>query len=191
MRYILLIIAIATLALTGCKNEQTQSGDSAKESGKLKTAMKKAMKELSKEITDENFKKGKTLTSIKMLSLKSNKVVDLSSFKGKKVLIDFWSSWCVPCIEMFPDLNKIKAEYEDKQGILKVITISVDPMPGKIKEIIKDKNATFEVLQASESLQNAGILLPHTLLVDESGKIVNSTNGKHSFEELKKFIGVK
>lgn len=193
MRFFI-VIALSGILFCACakKEEQTAAAAPVMTS---KEAVAKEMKQvetaLSTELTDENFSKGKNILGIKMKSVKTGATVDFAQFKGKKILIDFWSSWCIPCIEMFPELNKLKSEFEDKGATVKVITVSVDPMPQKVVDIIKEKNAQFEVLQAPESLQNAGILLPYSVAVDENGVVTQTTNGKHNFEELKKLIGIK
>ncbi len=189
-KFIIFSLAFVFL-FAGCRKAEEQKTEETKNDKKESELIKKVDAELSKEVTDATFEKGKSLAGIKLKSLKNDAVVDLGSFKGSKVLIDFWSSWCIPCIEMFPDLNRIKTEYEDSGKKVKVITVSVDPMPQKVMDIAKEKNALFEILQAPETLQNAGILLPFTVAVDENGTVLNTTNGKHSFEELKKFLGVQ
>ncbi len=195
MMKLIIYLSILIILFAGCRKSEEQTGESVPQEPKAikeaKEALKKVEEALSKEITESNFQKGRSLSTIKLKSLKTDTIIDLNQFKGKKIMIDFWSSWCLPCIEMFPDLNRLKKEYEDEKGILKVITISVDPMPEKVLEVIKEKNALFEVLQAPELLQNAGILLPFTVFVDETGVVKETMNGKHSFEELKKFIGVE
>ncbi len=190
MKKTLLLTLIISLFFAVSCSKKTQQTQNSAQNG-LKKAMKSVNKELAKEITDENFKVGKNVYSIKLKSVQTGKVVEFSQFKGKKILIDFWSSWCVPCIAMFPDLEKIKKEYEDKGGKVKVLTISLDPLVAKTKKIIQDKKVDFEVFKAPSTLADSGILMPYTLVVDENGKIVKATNGKHSFEELKKLLGLK
>lgn len=138
--------------------------------------------------TVEMFSKGGNIHDIKMKSISSGKVVDFSQYKGKKILFDFWSSWCEPCIEMFPIINRLKREVEDGKGTLKILSISVDPMPGKIKEIMKKKKVEFEVLNAPPELANSGILMPYLAVADENGKIFATSNGKHTFKEILKMI---
>ena len=58
----------------------------------------------------------------------------------------------------------------------------------KIKKIIADKNAQFDVLQAPESLAESGIIMPYMALADESGNVITTISGKHTYEEFEKII---
>ena len=146
------------------------------------------VKGLENEILGEDFDKGKNIHAFEMVSIKSGEKVKFGDFKGKRILVDFWASWCEPCIAMFPELNRLKAEYEDGKKTLKILSVSVDPMPGKIKKIIADKNAQFDVLQAPESLAESGIIMPYMALADENGNVITTISGKHTYEEFEKII---
>ena len=127
-----------------------------------------------------------------MVSIKSGEKVKFGDFKGRKILVDFWASWCDPCIAMFPDINKLKEKFEDGDKTLKILSVSVDPMPGKIKKIIAEKNALFDVLQAPESLAESGVIMPTMVLADENGKVIAVSSGKkHSYDELVKLVETK
>lgn len=54
----------------------------------------------------------------------ANKVVSLQTFKGNYLIIDFWASWCVPCIENIPFIQRAALKFESKN--LKVLTVSLD-----------------------------------------------------------------
>lgn len=147
------------------------------------------VKETLPELTGENFEKGASIHQIALASLKTGEKITFLNYKGKKIFLDFWSSWCEPCVEMLPVINKLKKELEDKEGLVKIISISVDPSPGKARKVMEEKGVEFEVLQAPESLGNSGILLPYIAIADESGKIIVASSGKkHTYEELIKMI---
>jgi thiol-disulfide isomerase/thioredoxin len=58
----------------------------------------------------DNLKVGETAPEINLPDLKGNTIA-LSAFKGKVVLIDFWATWCSPCVEEQPQLHKLYEKY--------------------------------------------------------------------------------
>ncbi|HSW60249.1 MAG TPA: TlpA disulfide reductase family protein [bacterium] len=169
-------------ACTGKKDVQPEK----KETPEIKKA--ETVEENHAEISSGNFEKGQTIHHISLPSVKTGEIIKFETFKGKRILFDFWSSWCEPCIAMFPDINKLKTELEDKKGNLKILSISVDPMKGNVLKIMEQKKVLFEVLQAPESLANSGILMPFAAVADENGKIIRTVSGKHTYEEFLKLI---
>ena len=166
--------------------EIVQGGETVKPEGEIE------VKGLENEILGEDFEKGKNIHAFEMVSIKSGEKVKFGDFKGRKILVDFWASWCDPCIAMFPDINKLKEKFEDGDKTLKILSVSVDPMPGKIKKIIAEKNALFDVLQAPESLAESGVIMPTMVLADENGKVIAVSSGKkHSYDELVKLVETK
>jgi len=186
-------ISLFTIALFLCVNCSKKTEENASVPAtqpRIPESIESAAAELEKELTEEDFQKGKNILGIAMKSLSSGKMVKFSDYKGKKLIVDFWSSWCIPCIEMFPDIEKIKKDLEEGTGTVKVLSISVDPLAENARKIMKKQGISFEVLQAPESLQAAGILLPYTVFTDDNGTIVTTTNGKHSYAEIKKLAGI-
>ena len=97
----------------------------------------------------------------------------ISEFKGKFILLDFWSSGCGPCVESIPEMEKVMDLYKDK---MTVISISEDPK-ARWKEYIKTKgmggNQWNELRKGRTGLalnyQERGI--PHYVLIAPDGKI--------------------
>lgn len=99
--------------------------------------------------------------------------VSLKDFKGKGLLINFWATWCVPCVAEMPALEKLYQELKG-DGII-VVGINFDPPENAagVKEFIRDKGITFPILLAdSIELANAwGVSgFPESFLVDREGK---------------------
>lgn len=69
--------------------------------------------------------------------------VRLSDFRGKTVLLAFWATWCLPCKEELPTLQKIGEQYRDK-GLV-ILTIN-DEAPATIRDFLRAKHYNFEAL---------------------------------------------
>ena len=99
---------------------------------------------------------------------------------GKYLLLDFWGSWCVPCIQSLPDLKALKAHFKDK---LEIISIAVDNegnLP-KLKKIISDSSMRWQHILDPFSAKNSIFkhyrisAFPTYILIDPEGKIILKT----------------
>lgn len=114
-------------------------------------------------------------------SLKSvdGKTINLSDYKGKIVIIDFWATWCPPCRKGIPDLISIQKEY-NKDVV--IIGISLDDAR-TIKEVpgfIKDYGVNYPIVYGDENVVNAygGIRsIPTAFVIDKKGNIVDKHIG--------------
>ncbi len=70
--------------------------------------------------------------------------LDLSAYRGKVVLLDFWASWCEPCRRSFPWLNEMSAKYA-AQGLV-VIGIKVDRTQADAARFLRDVPASFPIV---------------------------------------------
>ena len=99
--------------------------------------------------------------------------VTLSSFKGKNVvLLDFWATWCPPCREAMPHLQKLHEEY-GKKG-LTIMSINLQEKESTVKKFIKSNGFTFNILldQTGEVANAYGVRgIPTMVLIDKNGKI--------------------
>lgn len=101
-----------------------------------------------------------------------------SDHKGKPVLINFFASWCLPCREEMPVLEKIVHEYQPKGVVF--LGIAVDDTEEKMKDFIARYNVTFPVgLDKTADIQKAFGLygIPTTYFIDSKGVISYSHSG--------------
>lgn len=70
--------------------------------------------------------------------------LNLARFRGKVVLLDFWASWCAPCRQSFPWLNRMHAKYGDR-GLV-VIGVNVDRDRADADRFLHDVPAKFEIV---------------------------------------------
>lgn len=122
--------------------------------------------------------------------LEGNKV-DSSVFKGKKIsVINIWGTFCSPCVEEIPELQKLAEEYKDKINMIGVVT---DPENAKdAKEMLESKKITYMNILANDSMSeilNKFEYVPVTLFVDESGKILDTfIPGSTDYKTLKGIV---
>ncbi len=117
------------------------------------------------------------------------KQVSLSDYLGKwAILVDFWATWCKPCIAEMVHLQKL---YDKKKaGGFVVLAVSIDgpETEAQVAPFVKNKGFTFPVLLDPEtratSLYNPRRAAPYTVLIDRSGKIVVRREGFNPGDEV-------
>lgn len=115
--------------------------------------------------------KGQTAPEIALKTL-SGESVKLSSLKGKVVLVDFWASWCGPCRESMPVLEKLSKSYKD-QGFV-VLGVNIDNDAEAARKFLKDLPVSFQVVcdaQKQVAKAYAPPTMPSSYLIDRQGKI--------------------
>ena len=115
----------------------------------------------------------------------------LEDYKGKWVLVNFWATWCPPCLEEIPDLIKLSETRKD----LMVIGIAMDYQdPGYVKEFANNLFVTYPiVLGDSKIAAQIGKIpgLPTTYLYNPNGKMVAQNVGALTREAVERYIDSK
>lgn len=114
---------------------------------------------------------------------------DLKAQRGKIVLIDFWASWCPPCIIAIPHLGGLQKRY-GRQGF-RVVGISMDDSPQTTKETMGKIPFNYPVVQGDAKFGNlyGGVLgLPLQFLIGTDGKILAIWSGEVPLASLDKEI---
>ena len=117
----------------------------------------------------------------------NGKEVDLKSFRGKYVYIDFWAAWCRPCREENPNLVKIYKTFGGKN--FEIIGISTNESVENWKKAVKDDGLTWTQLYDETGEVSEKYLvksLPNTWLLDKEGKILKKNiRGEELINALK------
>ena len=121
------------------------------------------------------------LSDIESLQLKTslvdlkNQKVDLSSYKGKKIIINYWATWCKPCITEMPGI--IRAQEILKNYNYTFLLIS-DEKISKISKFKNDKKYNFNFLKSVGSNETLGIYsLPTVYIFNEKGMKIETIVG--------------
>ncbi len=116
--------------------------------------------------------------------------VKSSALKGSVVVLNFWATWCQPCMSEIPELKQVAAGSK-----MKVIGIALDPDGVKtIKPFVATNNINYTVLVGDEEVFQRfnGVGIPYTLVLDPSQRIVKIYRGpttKEALEQDLKTIG--
>ena len=105
----------------------------------------------------------------------SGQEIALEDYRGKVVLLDFWASWCAPCLASLPAYDALRAELGTED--FDVVSVNVDANPQDAVDFLSERPVSFPVIIDPES--EIGIsynirTLPRAFLLNQSGEIVIS-----------------
>lgn len=112
----------------------------------------------------------------------------MSNFRGKLLLVNFWATWCPPCVEELPLLDFFYQENKDKN--LQIVGLAVD-QPSAVRTWLQTRPLNFPVGMAglggtelSKSLGNRSGSLPFTVVFGPKGSLLHRKIGKVTPEDL-------
>lgn len=115
---------------------------------------------------------GDTAPNFKLPRLETKGDIELKSYRGKVVYVDFWASWCGPCRLSLPELNKLRKKYR-KQGF-EVIAINLDEEKDEAMSFLKEFPVAYPTARDVKGTtpDKYGLQgMPTAYLVDRKGKI--------------------
>jgi cytochrome c biogenesis protein CcmG/thiol:disulfide interchange protein DsbE len=122
--------------------------------------------------------------------------LNMSGYRGKVVLLNFWATWCTPCRAEIPEFDRLQTGY-GPQG-LQVIGISMDDGPKPVREFSQQFKVNYPVAMGTEKLAQSygGILgLPVTFLIGRDGRIAAKYVGAAQIpvveQEIKTLLAAK
>jgi peroxiredoxin len=118
--------------------------------------------------------------------------INLADYHGKWVVINYWATWCHPCLQELPALNQFYQHYSDKAVVLGV---SFDQLPANEIQQLAQRLALNFPLLSSFPMDKFGVeninALPITFLVAPDGHLQATLHGPQTQESLAKTIGVR
>lgn len=118
-----------------------------------------------------------------------DKTVSLDDFKGKIVVINFWGTWCAPCVAEMPELQKLYKKHENDKDVA-IITMDANDELATVKKFMADNKYDFPVLLGDSYTGNimfsGSIAFPTTLFIDKQGRVAFTKigNTENLYEEF-------
>ncbi len=107
----------------------------------------------------------------------------LRDLRGKVVVLNFWATWCPPCVEETPSLNRLEKYIESRNGV--VLGVSVDEDLDAYQKFLKDQEVNFPTFREPTrklALDYGKPVYPDTYVIDRHGKIARKFYGPQQWD---------
>lgn len=106
------------------------------------------------------------------------KAVNMEDLKGKVVFMNFWATWCPPCIAEMPSIQKLYDKVKDDKDIM-ILTVEVEGKRDKVAKFMERKKLSLPVVYPNSSIPTEFFngSLPTTVILDKKGNIAHTTMG--------------
>ncbi len=123
------------------------------------------------------------------LTNRNGERLDFAEFKGKTVFMNFWATWCAPCIAEMPDIQNL---YDKTGNEVVFVMISVDNEPDRTWNFADKKGFTFPIYRRGSLIPDVyeRQVIPTTFVISPEGKIVAERHGmsKYNTDEFREFL---
>ena len=115
----------------------------------------------------------------------------LATLRGQPLVLNFWATWCPPCVKEMPELDRFAKVFAGRGG--RVLGLAVDN-PNAVRQFLAKTPvsyaialAGFEGTELSRQLGNSTGALPYTAVFDRDGRVVQRKLGETSYDELNRW----
>lgn len=161
------ILFIGLFFIGGCGSEKTDSDETEQE---------------------ENLQELPLIERFSFEDLEGNKM-NWDDTKGKLVFVNFWATWCKPCIKEMPSISKANIQLKEEDVLF---IVASDEDVSKIKKFESKHHYSFSLLHSNISVFDLDVqALPTTIIINEEGKIVFNEIGSRDWSSDKSIALIK
>lgn len=156
-------VLLFSLLLSGCGGESESQSDAQSQEG---------------EQADQSIVENAVFTDL------DGNEVSVDEFEGKLVLIDFWETWCGPCLQVFPAMQDLREEHPDKFEVL-AVTVGLNEGPEDARQFAERNDYDFQFLYDENGVfgKLGGQGIPFKVFVDPEGNLITIEMGSYGREE--------
>jgi len=132
--------------------------------------------------------KAEKAPSFKIADLNGN-ILDSKDYEGKVVIVNFWATWCPPCLKEIPDFIKAYDEFKDEG--LEILGLAVSDTEDKVRQFVKNNDINYPVAMATDEIVQAfqpGNYIPSTIIIDSKGEIAHRHVGVITRDAIAKYL---
>jgi cytochrome c biogenesis protein CcmG/thiol:disulfide interchange protein DsbE len=136
---------------------------------------------LMQSLNDHVAKEGESAPSF-TLKTDGGRTISPADFGGKVLVLNFWATWCTPCVEEIPSLDNLQRRFAG-QGLV-VMGVSIDDDPEAYRAFLDRYKVTFQTVRNHKINADYGTLqVPETYIIDRNGRIVKKIVGKENWND--------
>lgn len=123
------------------------------------------------------------------LAALSGGTISLDDFRGSPVIVNFWATWCAPCVVEMPELQALYNAYQDDG--LRILALNLDEAPSMVRAWVEEMRLTYDILLDDDEItaQTYRIFAqPSTYVINPDGVIVRIFYGPATTRQLESVI---
>ena len=188
----IVVLVLVAIMLGGYIIKQIEASEKVEEQSQIKGYEVDLNKE------DYGLKKGQLAPDFTLQTL-SGESITLSDLKGKKVLLNFWATWCPPCKKEMPDLQEYYEKYGEQENLEIVAvnltyserSISKEDVVKNVQLFADNYGLTFQIpLMKEDSISKTYqvITIPSTFMIDSEGRIQRQILGPLDIDSIHEYV---
>jgi len=141
--------------------------------------------------SNEGLNKGNSAPDFELTTLDGKKV-KLSDYQGKKVILNFWATWCPPCKAEMPHMQNYYEDFAEQENVeILAVNLTSGDSADKVDDFVRDYGLTFPIpmdVEGAVGQTFEAITIPTSYMIDTKGRIQNKIVGPMDDQMIEDFV---